>query len=184
LADRILVGGATFDQSALTLCRDLQVKGVVTGSIDSATLRSFVGREITVSITGDEEVPFPLVITEGFGFLTLQPRVVDVLRPLSGKEASLSGVTQVRAGATRPEIIIPLDIADDSLHADSSRPLGLEHGARVRALRAPYFGELGRVEELISEPEVIPSGAKVRVVRVRLDAGETVTIPRANLELI
>jgi transcription elongation factor len=57
-------------------------------------------------------------------------------------------------------------------------------GTPVRIIRAPYFGLLGVVEDLPAEPELIPTGAKVRVVRIRLQTGELVTVPRANVEII
>ena len=57
-------------------------------------------------------------------------------------------------------------------------------GAPVRVIRDPYFGLLGSVGALPPEPRVLESGSKARVLEVRLDRGESVIIPRANVELI
>ena len=54
----------------------------------------------------------------------------------------------------------------------------------MRLIREPHFGQLGKVTGLPVQPEVIPSGAKVRVAEIELDSGEKFTLPRANLELI
>jgi hypothetical protein len=175
----VLVGGARFSAQALRYCTEYEVKGVVCGSIDSDTLRSYVGHEIGVSITGDEDVPFALIITEGFGNLAISQRVLDILKPLSGKKCSISGVTQVRAGATRPEIIVP-----NASNLELKEPTNfLEVGARIRIIRVPNFGKFGTVTELPHDPQLIPSGAKLRVLKAKLEDGQEVIVPRANVEL-
>lgn len=57
-------------------------------------------------------------------------------------------------------------------------------GAPVRVIREPEFGSLGTVATLPSEPALLASESKARVVTVKLSRGETVTVPRANVELI
>ena len=57
-------------------------------------------------------------------------------------------------------------------------------GRPVRIIRDPYFGQIGSVSGLPAEPQVLDSGSKARVLEVRFDSGESVVIPRANVELI
>ena len=96
--------------------------------------------------------------------------------------ASINGATQVRAGAIRPEIFI------EGKNFGSGQAIqdyeGLDIGARIRGIRAPFFGIAGTVTELPFAAEKIETGAKTRVLRMKLDSGETVTVPRANVELI
>jgi hypothetical protein len=54
----------------------------------------------------------------------------------------------------------------------------------VRIIRDPYFGLIGTVARLPPEPTVLGSGSKARVLEVKFDSGETVSVPRANVELI
>ncbi|MCB0323886.1 MAG: hypothetical protein KDD69_09945 [Bdellovibrionales bacterium] len=185
LDNAILVGGATFDQSGLRYAAEQRVSAVICGSIDAPGLADFVGYEIGVSITGDEPVPFTLIVTEGFGRLAISERVRSLAKQFHGRNASVNGATQVRAGATRPELIVPLEPAVDRQivqEAGQGRPL--EVGAKLRIIRVPYFGAFGTITALPSEPESIPSGARVRVLRARLESGEEVTVPRANVELV
>ena len=56
--------------------------------------------------------------------------------------------------------------------------------AAARELRDPYFGLLGEVADLPPEPQALDSGSKTRVLGVKLDSGEKVVVPRANVELI
>jgi hypothetical protein len=109
-----------------------------------------------------------------------------LLQALEGKTAAINGATQIRAGVIRPEIIIPteeLSAAREKLTAagDSGQ---LVVGAKVRMIREPYFGRLGEVVELPSGLQEIQTGAKVRVARVRLEAGALAVVPRPNLEII
>ena len=61
---------------------------------------------------------------------------------------------------------------------------GLELGAMVRVIRAPWFGAIGLVVALPVALETVESGAEVRVLTVEFGDGERVTVPRANVELI
>ncbi|MCB0345249.1 MAG: hypothetical protein KDD66_09020 [Bdellovibrionales bacterium] len=182
LRNAVLVGGSHFDIGALNAAADAGAAAVVTGSIDAQTLRSFVGHDIGVSITGDENVPLTLIITEGFGSLPIAVRVEELSKQLHGKLASVNGATQVRAGAMRPELIVPHN--NSAVRAATKTPQGLEPGARIRVIRVPFFGQLGTVTNLPSAPERIETGAKVRVLQVALDSGENAVVPRANVELI
>ena len=182
LNGQILVGGSHFTVDALRFAAECGACAVVTGSVDAETLYSFVGHEIGVAITGDEDVPLTVVVTEGFGMLDISSRVTELAKHFSGMNASVNGATQVRAGATRPEVVVPHASDGSVTDTESAKTLGI--GARVRIIRVPYFGAFGEVTELPKEPEVIPSGAKVRVLRARLSNGEEVTVPRANVELV
>ena len=133
-----------------------------------------------MAITGREDVPFTLIVTEGFGELAMSERTFALLEKLEGREASVNGATQVRAGAVRPEVFVPLECSSEEASGISFE---LIVGSRVRLIRTPHFGLTGDVAALPEAPERIETGALVRVARVRLAGGEEVTVPRANIEL-
>lgn len=176
----IVVGGSSFSADAIeTLGRGGAV-GIVTASISSGVLTQILGKPLGVSMTGDEDIPSTLIITEGFGALEMSERTLSILRQHQGQNASISGATQVRAGAMRPEILISNNC---QLSISSKTSLGLIPGSTVRCIRAPYFGMFGKVISLPSEPTLIESGAVVRVAGIELANGAKVLVPRANLEL-
>ncbi|MEW6032999.1 MAG: hypothetical protein AB1645_09015 [Bacillota bacterium] len=149
------------------------------------------GRETGDSLT--------LVLTEGFGPATMTEPLFETLAGLHGREASVNGFTQLRAGVERPEVIVP--------HAEVAREMPaaaglvavrvgrrtriwvdrgyrlprLEVGSRVRLVRAPQAGLEGAVVGLPTRPERIATGAVLPVARVRLDDGREVTVPRCNI---
>lgn len=183
----ILIGGCSPTLDALLKARDAGAVGFVTGSIDDHTLREYVGRDIGVAVTGDENVSMTLIVTEGFGPLAMGHRVWETLRAMNGARASLNGATQVRAGAVRPEIIsaarAELGTPMHGLRGATSST-GLRVGSRVRLIRVPFFGQSGTVEELPADLQRIETGAWSRILTARLDDGRSVTVPRANVELL
>jgi len=181
LEGRIICGGITFTGDALDYAVHSGAVGVFTGSITSAALENFTGTALGISMTGDEELPLSLIISEGFGELAISERIEAILKQLNGKEASFSGATQVRAGAIRPELII----TDSKLGIKQSRrePI-FEIGRNVRCLRSPHFGKLGQITELPYTTHKVASGAVVRVALVKLEKSDSYYIPRANLEII
>jgi hypothetical protein len=98
----------------------------------------------------------------------------------------VNGTTQIRAGVMRPEIVIPLEAANGHTAEGEAGLFAapLEMGAAVRIIRDPWFGVLGQVTELPSEPHVLESGSKARVLEVTSRTGEKLIVPRANVEII
>lgn len=190
-AGKVLVGGRACTADDLLAAAHAGAVGVVIGSITDAELKRFVGYDIGIAITGHESVPLTLILTEGFGALSMAERTWRLLSSMQGKQASINGATQIRAGVIRPEIIVPLDQVEVRTCAAGSQDSAaaaveqeLVVGARVRLIRQPYFGALGTVSALPPELRRIETEAQVRVAEVALDSGETVTVPRANLEII
>lgn len=175
----VLVGGTHARLSTLQEASRRGATGFITASIDDATLTGYIGHELGIALTGDEDVSMTVVITEGFGALGMSKRAQEVLIAGNGQRVSLNGATQVRAGAVRPEIILPVQ----PLGAIEAVSGALSVGRMVRVIRAPYFGEIGEIVDLPTEPQLLASGARARVAAVELGSAEVI-IPRANLELI
>jgi len=189
LQGKILVGGAHVDLEGLRAAADAGVVGVVVGGVHDSDLAEFLGYDIGVAITGDEDIPFTLILTEGFGQIHMANRTFELLKSLEGSFASFNGATQIRAGAMRPEIIVPhsnqekRDAGPDT-PADAAKGQALAIGTTVRAVRQPHFGEIGTVTELPSEPVRVASGAVVRILKMKMENDLEVALPRANVEII
>ncbi len=179
---KVIVGGSIIRQDALMAARDAGVSAVIVGGFDKGDLKELLGYELGVAITGNEEIGITLVLTEGYGDIPMTQRTWELLGSLAGKHASVNGATQIRAGVIRPEIVVPMEgavIEEEGRHTGA-----LEIGSEVRIIRQPWFGRKGRVTALPPELAVVESGARVRVLQVETENGETITLPRANIELI
>ena len=82
------------------------VKGVILGWLGSAAVSRFAGALKNMGVTGDESVPFPLILVEGFLACSMRSDSFDVLKACEGCLCSVKGVTHIRAGVVRPEILI------------------------------------------------------------------------------
>jgi hypothetical protein len=179
---KILIGGNLVTLDALRKAVEVGVSAVVCGGIRHQDLTTFIGEEIGVAITGQEEVGLTLIITEGFGRMTMSQRTFDLLREFEGYSAAVNGTTQIRAGVLRPEIIIPHDL---KLREEAEElAQGMVPGTPIRIIRQPYFGAIGKVHSLPVELQELESESMVRVVKIELDDGSVVTVPRANVEII
>ncbi len=184
-AGRILVGGKLITLEAVREAARIGVAGIVVGGINDDDLRAILGFDLGVAITGHETLGVSLVITEGFGQIAIARKTFELLARHEGREASINGATQIRAGVIRPEVIVPVAGEQGAATESLRREAGMmELGSAVRIIREPWFGLLGTVAELPTELVALETEAMVRVLGVRLADGSTVTLPRANVELI
>lgn len=183
---QILVGGSTVDRQTVEFAIDKGVKGIVCGGIDDRELYQLLGYELGVAITGSEQIGLTLMITEGFGQISMAKQTFDLLLQRQGMKSSLNGTTQIRAGVQRPEIVIPLEKdGNSSLDKDiATIQNALDVGTQVRLIRSPYFGQLGEVTKLLVEPQSLETEAQVRVLEVQLHDQERIVLPRANVEIV
>ncbi len=185
MKDAVVIGGARVTDEAIKKAVEVGAAALVTGGIDDQDLRDFLGYDLGVAITGSEKVGLTLIITEGFGDIAMAENTFSLLKSREGDLASVNGATQIRAGVMRPEVIIPLTGEELEREKEPVHTAGaLDLGRSVRIIRDPYFGLIGEVSALPHEQQVLGSGSMARVLEVKFNSGETVVIPRANVELI
>lgn len=183
LKGKIIVGGSFARNEALAKALEVGVAGVVTGTVNYFNLTQSLGVKLGVGITGQEDINITVILMEGFGLLSMRKEAWELLKALEGRVASINGATQIRAGAIRPEIIVPFPEYDGPLAEEKVVDEDLKVGMNVRIINEPYFGQLGVIDEIVREPKMIETEAKVPVVIVRLLNGEKVVVPRANVEV-
>ena len=181
----VVIGGNRMTGEAVKKGIQIGVSALVSGGMDDTDLREVLGYDLGVAITGSEQVGTTLIITEGFGRISMARKTFLLLASRSGAQASVNGATQIRAGVLRPEIIIPSESEESNFAVPETRAEGLlKMGIPVRIIRDPNFGQIGTVAKLPPEPQTLDSGSRARVVEVQLDSGQRLMVPRANVELI
>jgi hypothetical protein len=178
----LVVGGSEVTLDALKKGVQAGVSGIVVGGVKHLTLKQFMGGEIGVAITGQEQLGLTLIITEGFGRMAMSERTFNLLKAYDGYLAHINGATQIRAGVQRPEIIIPHKGVSESTSDELSA--GMVPGTPIRIIREPYFGAIGKVASLPIELQEAESESMIRVVEIALEDGRKVIVPRANVEII
>jgi hypothetical protein len=183
-AGRILVGGSLLTYAAIDRARQCGAVGIIGGGVHDKDLRALLGYDLGVAITGGEALGITVIVTEGFGQIDMARKTYDILVACDGREASISGATQIRAGVQRPEIVIAHQGEAEVGPARRTSGTGLQVGDQVRVIRVPHFGRLGCVSGLPPDLQQVESEARVRVLELEFESGERAVVPRANVEAI
>jgi hypothetical protein len=145
----ILVGGAGVSSEALERARQMQVRGIIVGGIPASL------HDLIPGLT------FPVVATEGYGNLPMSPLSFDILKRLEGHEAFINGEAGYTRDCARPIIVVPqAERQEDEgeFPVDRSPAEPARVADRVRAVRQPLLGQMGRIVSLAVEPRPVPSG--------------------------
>jgi hypothetical protein len=180
---KIVVGGSYVNHAVLKEAIRIGARAVVVGGFDDRDLRDLLGYDLGVAITGQETLGITLVLTEGFGRIRMADRTFNLLKKLEGREASVSGATQIRAGVMRPEIVVPL-LDHDGGAVDAGSVTGMDVGSLLRCIRGDHFGKIGRITALPAPLQELGSESHARVLEAEIDGVGKVLLPRANIELI
>jgi hypothetical protein len=146
------------------------------------TLLEFSNNTSTMGLTGDEDVPCTVVLTDGFMPTSMSQKYFATFAALAGRYAAVNGTTHIRAGVIRPEVIVCESEwpKAKTLHEQCVTELVVGH--TVKITREPHVGLVGTILDLPAERQVIPTGSKVRIAAVQLP-GQVARVPVSNLEL-
>ncbi len=165
---RVLVGGAHIDRAAIEKALTIGVKGVVVGGID---YRDF----ISLGVTSD--VGITIIVTEGFGTVSMGNDIYEAFNKLNDKFAFVNGSERT--------ILVPEDrkvVDNKPIVQETWREL--KAGDLVRYFR-PDSSELVGVVEDISEDDVeLSSGLSTRIAQIKFISGNKINAAAANLEII
>ena len=103
IKDKIVYKSSICHYDVIAELIQAEVKGLVCETINYQLLKQFLGKDIGVAITGDEDIPFSVVILQGFE----NREIIDHTQDLSSfmnKFVLLKPQTQIRAGVIRPSM--------------------------------------------------------------------------------
>ena len=96
----------TLTSSYITSAVEAGVSGVVAPSVSAADLVDFLGEEPGVILTGDEDLPFSLMLLRGVGDVELEEDVYNAMASGAGGNCALFTTTRLRAGVERPFLLL------------------------------------------------------------------------------
>ena len=170
LRGSVILAGHCSDADALRAAGDLPVRGLILSSISPALLSLAM------------QMRYPIVVTDGFGRLPMNSAAFKLLTTNAKREVTVNGEPYDRNAGMRPEVIIPLPVS-----RVPPLPRDLETFApdqQVRLCRAPHAGEIATLISLPPGLAVLPSGLRAHVGQVRLEDGEQIIVPLANMEVL
>ena len=82
---QILVTGSRITMDGIDAAREAGARGIIGGGFDDKDLKTLLGIELGVAITGHEEIGITLVLTEGFGEIAMADRTFRLLKENEGR---------------------------------------------------------------------------------------------------
>jgi hypothetical protein len=169
LRGAVLMAGTCLSAEVFQRAADQRLRGLILGSMPSEFIPTA------------RRLPFPLILTDGFGRQPMNPAAFRLLSTSQKRDIALNAEPYDPETGMRPEILIPLPPSDAETVSDVGR---LETGQRVKITRAPHKGGWGVVEVLLPGRTLFPNGLRLPGAQIRLEAGESIRVPTANLEII
>lgn len=170
LRGSILLSGHCDDPAVLQTAQELPIRGIILGSMSPALIPPAM------------KVPYPIILVDGFGKLPLDAAAFKLLLTNARREISLNAEQLDLQTGIRPEILIPLPVTQPQSFPHEMDAFEPEQPVRMR--RNPHAGEIGILLALRPGLTLMPSGLRVAAADVRLDNGEQITVPLANLEVL
>lgn len=166
----VVLAGYCPQVEALQAAIDLPLRGLI--------LASMPARLVPLA----QKAPFPVLLLEGFGKIAIDPIAFNVLTTNEQREVTVNASDWDHFTGTRPEVIIPLP-ATGQIPAPPQADI-FAPGQTVRIQRAPYAGKAGTLASIKTGSATFPSGIRGQAAIVRLENGDQVTVPLANLDVI
>jgi len=108
--DEIVTGDVVYANQCvsyndLLILQEKGIGGLICNTIAYSCLKEYLGKDIGVALTGEEVLPFSMIILKGFTSESVDDNV-DIFNEYVGNYILLKPQTQIRAGATRPAVYI------------------------------------------------------------------------------
>lgn len=191
-ARSILIAGGTANAEALSRAVDAGVKGVILGSLEEPELLTFLRLQRRTAwrvglphwqLLGGTRSALTIVVTEGFGQSPMTSAFYDALAASSGGQVSLSAVTRLACGLSRPEIYLYGTSGRDVPSASAVTPLQIGPGTIVRLADQDHLGAVGTVQDTPARRRLY-GDLVTATVAVQMAGGTTLLVPLTNLEVL
>ena len=170
LRGSVILGGHVRDAETLRAAADLPVRGLIIPSLLSPLIQTAY------------QMRYPILVLDGFGTLPMNSAAFKLLTTNKEREVTVNAEHFDRYSSHRPEAIIPLPISSEPEEPNNYVTFAV--GATVRMRRPPFTGMVGTVANLPAGLSLLPSGLRAPAADVRLENGETVSVPLVNLEVV
>lgn len=176
----ILAGIKSVTSSGFEALVNSQVVGLIISSISSKDVTEILKTSALGTKPNYSDTNPVIVVIEGFGDIQLSEKANEILKRAHGKTSSINGLTQVRAGAIRPEVIIHEALSNEEMITEVTASFP-KIGDIMRVVRGSYFGSVGEIIEIPNKITEINSGVQTHIAVLKIGS-EQVKVSLANLE--
>ncbi len=166
----VILGGHVRDADALRAAAELTVRGLIVSSMLSPLIQTAY------------QMRYPILVLDGFGAVPMNSAAFKLLTTNKDREVTVNAEHFDRYSGNKPEVIIPLPVTNEPDEPGSFETVAV--GLTVRMRRPPFSGMIGTITSLPTGLSTLQSGLRAPAAEVKLENGETVTVPLVNLELV
>jgi hypothetical protein len=166
----VIVGGHIRDVETLRAAAELPVRGLIVSSMLSPLIQTAY------------QMKYPILVLDGFGAMPMNSAAFKLLSTSKEREVTVNAEHFDRYSSNRPEAIIPLPITSEPEEPNPYQTFAV--GLTVRMRRPPFVGMIGTISNLPPGLSTLQSGLRASAADVKLENGESVTVPLVNLEVV
>ncbi len=170
LRGHVLLAGMVRDADTLRAAAELPVRGLIISSLNPSLAALAL------------QMRYPILVMEGFSRQPMNSSAYRLLTTNANRETTVNAEIFDRYSGARPEAIIPLPVAAEPAPPNETETFAPNQTVRLRA--APYFGTVATLARIRPGLTTLPSGLRAPCADVRLEAGEEILVPLANLEVV
>jgi hypothetical protein len=170
LRGSVLLAGYCDDPGILKTADELPVRGLILGGMSSALVPQAL------------QSHYPIILIDGFYKRPLNSTAFKLLTTNAKRDVTLNAVSWDKQTGARPEIYIPLPVTQPPPSPRDAEAFAPDQS--VRLTQEPHSGEVATLVNLKVGLTPMPSGIKVAAAEVRLESGEQIVVPLANLEVL
>ena len=170
LRGSVILGGMVRDAETLRAAAELPVRGLILSSLNPSLIPMAL------------QMRYSILVMDGFGKLPMNSAAYRLLSTNAKRDATVNAEMPDRYSGARPEVIIPLPVS-----VEPAQPNDVETfapGQQVRLRAAPNFGMIASLIRLRPGLTTLPSGLRAPAADVRMEGGEEILVPLANLEVV
>ncbi len=166
----MVMGGPVSQAEVFRTAADAAIRGLIIASMTPDL------------ISQASQVPFPVLVLEGFGKLPMDEVTYRILSTNEKRDISVNAARWDPYKGSRPELIIPLPVASEIPPARDSDIFA--PGQIVRVIQAPHKNKTATITTLLPGLTNFPSGLRVPAALLHFENGEQASLPLTNLEII
>ena len=166
----IITAGFLRNPNVLETAGNIPIKGLVLGSMSSSL------------IPLAKKADFPIMVVDGFGNKPMNRAAESILTANRDKNVALNAQEYDPFQGNNPEVIISHTTkSNPDLPPESDT---LKKGKKVIIVNGLLASRIGKIEEILPNNRILPSGISAQVASVNLGGDEITEIPLTNLEII
>ena len=169
LRGAVVMAGRCNDVEVLKTADELPLRGLILSTISPSC------------VSQAEKTQVPVIVLDGFGSHAFNTAAYKLLTTNERREIAINAEPWDRDTGARPELVIPLP-GSEALEPPKDVKVFVPD-LTVQIIRAPYLGKIGKIVSVKGRTR-FPSGLQLPAAEIRLEDGDKVMVPLANLEVL